>query len=74
MPVVPRAGSVAAEVVEILRRKPGGASLAELRETIAARRGPVLPHSLRSAVYAHLDDAGEGLFVKVGRSRYALKK
>jgi hypothetical protein len=72
---VPRRGSIASDIVDYLRRKPQGATTDEIREALAGmRRFEVLPHSVRSALYQHLDDAGEQLFVRVGRGRYRLRK
>jgi hypothetical protein len=48
--------------------------MGELGEAVRERRGPVLQHSVRSAVYQHLDSSGERLFRREqrpkGRGRY----
>lgn len=62
---MPRSGSIAADIVEVLRKRPDGASLAEIRSGVAKLRGEVLPHSIRSSVYAHLGQNGEQLFVRL---------
>jgi hypothetical protein len=56
-------------------KKKGGASTKEIRAALdRVRRSEVLPHSVRSALYQHLDDNGDRLFVRVGRGRYGLRK
>jgi hypothetical protein len=69
---MPCSGSIAADVVKVLRARPSGASLAEIRDGVAKLRGEVLPHSVRGSVYAHLGDEGEKRFVRLGdgRKRY----
>jgi hypothetical protein len=75
---MPRSGSISADVVKVLRKRPDGATMSEIRSDLAKVRGHVLPHSVRSAVYSHLDDKGEQLFVRVGQGqrsgRYKLSK
>lgn len=58
---MPRGRSNTAKIVEILRAKPGS-TMPEIANAIRAKHGPVPPHSVRSAVYAHLGDKGERLF------------
>jgi hypothetical protein len=74
---MPRRGSLATDIVEILRKRPGGATLADIRRGLTRRRGEVLPHSVRRAIYGHLEDNGERLFIRVGEGgrsgRYALR-
>lgn len=66
---------MAADIRHLLAKKRNGASTEEIREGLATvRRSPVLPHSVRSALYQHLDDKGERLFVRLGRGRYGLRK
>jgi hypothetical protein len=72
---MPRQGSIAADIVDYLGRKKGGATTVEINEALRdVRRSTVLPHSVRSALYQHLDDNGERLFVRLGRARYGLRK
>lgn len=73
---MPRSGTIAADIVEVLRKRPDGASLAEIRSGVAKRRGEVLPHSVRSSIYAHLGESGEKLFVRLadGEKRYGRYK
>jgi hypothetical protein len=74
---MPRPGSLASDIVEVLRERREGAALADIRAALASRRGEVLPHSVRSAIYAHLGDHGERLFTRVGNGerpgRYRLQ-
>jgi len=72
---MPRAGTMPADIADFLRRKSNGATTREIGEAMrAVRRSEVLPHSVRSALYAHLDDKGERLFVRLGRGRYGLRR
>lgn len=71
---MPRSGSLASDIVEVLRRRPDGATLADIRASVARRRGEVLPHSVRRAIYGHLGDNGEQLFIRLGTARYGLRK
>lgn len=73
---MPRTNSIASDVVAVLKKRTGGATMPELQLGVRARRGEgVLPHSVRSAVYAHLDENGERLFRKEGGrgGRYFLR-
>jgi hypothetical protein len=70
-----RAGTMAQDIVDYLMRIRRSASIAEISEALAkVRRTPVLRHSVRSALYQHLDEGGERLFVRVERGRYALRR
>jgi hypothetical protein len=72
---MPRQGTLAADIADFLGTKKNGATTEEIREVLdGIRRSQVLAHSVRSALYQHLDDNGERLFVRVGRGRYALRK
>ena len=72
---MPRKGSIASAVHDYLLRRRGGATLEEIRTAVADKRGGVvLPHSVRSAVYAHLGDNGERLFTRVGHAKYVARK
>jgi hypothetical protein len=72
---MPRRGSIASAVYEFLSRRHAGATLAEIRAAVAGKRDEqVLPHSVRSAIYAHLDDNGERLFARVGHAKYTVQK
>ena len=72
---MPRPGTIAADIVDFLRRRRRGASTEEITEALrGVRRSPVLPHSVRSAIYQHLGNNGDRLFKRVGRGRYALRK
>jgi hypothetical protein len=71
---MPRRGSIALYAYEYLRRHPEGATFDEIRAAVERRaKRPVLPHSLRAAVYTHLDAAGEGLFERAERGRYRVR-
>jgi hypothetical protein len=70
---MPRAGSISSDIVDYLA---GGrqASIQEIADALAkVRRSPVLRHSVRSALYQHMGESGERLFVRVGRAEYALR-
>jgi hypothetical protein len=73
---VPRPGSITSDVVEVLRRRKDGATMAEIGAAVRARRGSVLQHSVRAAVYSHLGSQGEHLFRKEGGrgGRYYLNR
>jgi hypothetical protein len=72
---MPRRGTIAADIETFLGKKNTGATTREIREALdGVRRSEVLPHSVRSALYQHLDDQGDRLFVRVGRAKYALRK
>lgn len=73
---MPRSGSIPTDIASSLRRKQDGAAVREIGAAVRARRGHVLQHSIRSAVYANLDDRGERLFRKEGdrNGPYSLKR
>ena len=72
---MPRKGSIASAAHSYLSRRRDGATLEEIRAAVADKRGGyVLPHSVRSALYAHLGDNGERLFTRIGHARYAARK
>jgi hypothetical protein len=72
---MPRAGTMAQDIVDYLTRVRRSASIAEISEALAkVRRTPVLRHSVRSALYQHLGESGERLFVRVERARYGLRR
>lgn len=72
---MPRKGTIAADIVNFLRTNEGSATTHEIREALAGiRRSEVLPHSVRSTLYQHLDENGERLFVKLGRGHYGLRE
>lgn len=72
LPGVTRANSIATHIHQyLLKRGHDGATLDEIREAIRSKReGEVLPHSVRSAIYQHLEGTGEALFERAGRARY----
>jgi hypothetical protein len=71
---MPRTGTIPNDIASYLRRRPRGASTAEIVEALRGiRRSEVLPHSVRSALYAHLGDKGERLFVRLDRGRYGIR-
>jgi hypothetical protein len=71
---MPRPGTMAADIEDFLSSKPGGGSLKEITEALGVvRRSPVLNHSVRSAIYQHLDGSGARLFVRLARGRYGLR-
>lgn len=66
--------SHAAAIVAFLTGKPDGATIEEIVVALnASGHGPVLRHSIRSALYQNMDNAGKQLFERVGRGRYSLK-
>jgi len=72
---MPRPGSHAALVHQYLTRRRNGGTLPEIVTALREARGPnFLPRSVRSAIYTHLVDRGERLFVKAGRARYAVRR
>ncbi len=72
---MPRRGTIAADITDFLGKKKYGATTDEIRTALdGVRRSEVLAHSVRSALYQHLDDKGDGLFVRLGRGRYGLKQ
>lgn len=72
---MPRKATIAADIVAFLTPRKEGATIGEIREALGAvRRSEVLPHSVRSAIYQHLDGNGQRLFVKLGRGRYGLRR
>lgn len=72
---MPRQGTIAADIRDFLRKNKQGASTEEIRTALdGMRRSEVLPHSVRSALYQHLDTKGDQLFVRLGRGRYGLRK
>ena len=72
---MPRQGTIAADIRDFLGKKKHGASTEEIRTALdGVRRSVVLPHSVRSALYQHLDDKGDQLFTRVSRGRYTLRK
>lgn len=71
---MPRVGTITSDIVDYLagRRQ---ASVGEIADALVkVRRSPVLRHSVRSALYQHMGEEGERLFVRVGRGEYALRK
>jgi hypothetical protein len=70
---MPRRGTIAADIADFLGGKRNGATIDDIeRYLIGVRRSPVLRHSVRAAIQQHLGD--QGLFVRVGRAKYALKR
>jgi hypothetical protein len=70
-----RAGTIHADIVCFLRERPDGAAIEEITLAVnEMRRFEVPPHSIRSALYQHLGQAGDGLFRRVSRGRYALRR
>jgi hypothetical protein len=62
---------MAADINDYLSDKPDGALVREIVAALAkVRRSPVLDHSVRSAIYQHMDGQGDGLFVRVAHGRY----
>jgi hypothetical protein len=71
---MPRPGTIAADIENYLTGKPDGARIREIVQALAGvRRSPVLRHSVRSAIYQHLDGEA-GLFVRLARGRYGLRR
>lgn len=60
---MPRRGNIALYAYEYLGTCGAkDATLDEIRSAVERKlKHPVLPHSLRAALYTHLDGAGEGL-------------
>ena len=72
---MPRRGTIAADIADFLARRKNGATTNEIRQALdGVRRSEVLPHSVRSALYQHLGDKGERLFVRLDRGRYGLRR
>ncbi len=72
---MPRPGTIAADIEDYLGNKPNGAIVRDIAKALAGvRRAPVLRHSVRSAIYQHLDDQGGSLFVRLDRGRYGLQR
>lgn len=72
---MPRVGTLPADIADHLEGKRDGATIEQIVEALSrVRRAPVLRHSVRSAIYQHLDGAGQGLFVRMARGRYGLRK
>jgi hypothetical protein len=72
---VPRPGSLPADIADALQDQPEGASIAELVVALdGVRRFPVRRASVRSAIYQHLGTEGAGLFTKISRGRYAIRR
>lgn len=77
---MPRPGSLTAEIVDVLKRRTGGATMKEIRAAVATRRPDAQPHSIRSALVRHVANKGEKLFRREttpGRqrgARYFLKQ
>lgn len=70
-----RAGTIRADIVTFLRNRSDGATIDEITLAVnEMRRFEVPPHSIRSALYQHLDRSGDGLFRRVSRGRYALRR
>jgi hypothetical protein len=70
-----RAGSIPADIVAFLRNRPDGATIEEIAAALnEVRRFEVRRPSVRSAIYQHLDRAGEGCFRRVSRGRYGLRE
>ncbi len=69
-----RVGSIPADIADFLRNRPDGATIGEITAALnEVRRFEVRRESVRSAIYQHLDGAGEGVFRRLDRGRYALK-
>lgn len=72
---MPRQGTLAADIAEYLKNQHTGATVEQITNALGeVRRTTVLPHSVRSALYQHLGDSGDCLFIRLGRGRYELKK
>ncbi len=70
-----RTGSIPADICDFLRDRPDGASIGEIAAALSeVRRSEVLRPSVRSAIYQHREQTGEGLFRQVSRGRYALNE
>ena len=76
---MPTSRSIAADVVAVLQEHPDGLEMAQVIEAVRSRRPQVVSNSVRGAVYAHLEERGEGLFARRGprksrNVRFALKR
>jgi hypothetical protein len=72
---MPRPTTIAADIMSFLERRADGADIEEITDALRqVRRAPVLRHSVRSAIYQHLDGQGDCLFVRLGRGRYGLRR
>ena len=66
--------TLAADIADLLARRKGVATTAEICADLeTVRRAPVLKHSVRSAIYQHLETNGDQLFERVARGQYRLK-
>lgn len=68
--------SITAAVVEFLRKRPQGATMAEIADAVMAQKA-VQRHSVRAAVLSHVQGRGRELFVQEkpaggGRNVYKL--
>jgi hypothetical protein len=72
---MPRLGTIPADIVALLQERQGAVAIQEIVDYLnKVRRFPVARHSVRSAIYQHLNDRGEKLFVRVKRGQYALQR
>jgi hypothetical protein len=72
---MPRSATLASDIEAYLTDKPNGALIRDIASALVrVRRSPVLRHSVRSALYQHLDGRGGDLFVRLERGRYGLQK
>jgi hypothetical protein len=76
---MPPLGSVADDVVQFLKSRKNGATMAEIGQGVRSRRGHTLQHTVRSSVYRNLDDHGKRLFRREGeqggrKGRYFLSR
>lgn len=72
---MPRPTTIAADIESYLEDRSDGAGIGEITAALKqVRRSAVLRPSVRSAIYQHLGDRGEGLFVRLGRGRYGVRR
>ena len=72
---MPRTATLAADIEKLLAGRRNGATIKDITSELRrVRRAPVLRHSVRSAIYQHLDERGEGLFARLDRGRYTLRR
>jgi hypothetical protein len=71
---MPRPGSIPADIVAYLKVRQSAATIQEIVDYLDdVRRFQVPRHSVRSALYQHLNGQGEDLFARKARGRYMLK-
>jgi hypothetical protein len=72
---MPRPGTIAADIKDYLEKQDDGATLGQISDELkSVRRSPVFRPSVRSAIYQHMGQRGDALFVRLARGRYGLRR